>query len=208
MFDPLLLFAAIFIVNVIPAFMPPTWMLLSLFATLYGVPVIDLVVIGAFASTSGRYVLAKVSGPLGDRFLPGKQKKSIKYLKNFLSGEPWTITGFVSFLYSLSPLPSNTMFIVTGAARIPLPPVIGGFFIGRLISYAVLTSIAMNVVSAEHILNPLLNPAYLAMDVVGLVSAVALLLIDWKQFIYGTIEGEKKRRAEEGMREVFRGKGR
>jgi len=208
MFDPLLLFAAVFLINVIPAFMPPTWMLLSLFATLYGVPIADLVVIGAVASTSGRYVLAKASGPLGDRFLPRKQKKSIKYLKNFLSGEPWTTTGLVSFLYSLSPLPSNTMFIVTGAARISLLPVIGGFFIGRLISYAVLTSIAMNVVSAEHLLNPFLNPAYLVMDIIGLAAAVGLLLMDWKQLIHGTIEGEKKRRAEEGIREVFKGKGR
>jgi membrane protein YqaA with SNARE-associated domain len=208
MFDPLLLFGAVFLVNVIPAFMPPTWMLLSLFAALYGVPVLDLVVIGAVASTSGRYVLARASGPLGDRFLPRKQKKSIKYLKNFLSGEPWTTTGLVSFLYSLSPLPSNTMFIVTGAARISLVPVLGGFFIGRLISYAVLTSVAINVVSAESILNPLLNPAYLVMDIIGLAAAVGLLLIDWRHFIHGTIENEKKRRAEEGMREVFKGKGR
>ena len=208
MFDPLLLFGAIFLVNVIPAFMPPTWMLLSLFATLYGVPIADLVVIGAVASTSGRYVLAKASGPLGDRFLPRKQKKSFKYLKNFLNGEPWTTTGFVSFLYSLSPLPSNTMFIVTGAARISLVPVLGGFFIGRVISYAVLTSVAANVVSVEYILNPLLNPAYLVMDIVGLSAAVGLLLMDWRHLIHGTIEQEKKRRAEEGVREVFKGNGR
>jgi len=199
MFDPLLLFVVVLLVNVIPAFMPPTWAVLSLFAIAYGGPIAELVAVGAIASTLGRYVLARISGPLSDRFLPRKQKSSIKYLKGFLGGESWTVTSIISFVYSLSPLPSNTMFIVAGAARIALLPVLGGFFIGRLISYSILTALVASSISISQ----LLSPAYIVMDIIGLAAAVALLLLDWKVLIHGAIEHEKKRRAEEGVRRLF-----
>lgn len=200
MFDLLLIFVVVFLVNIIPAFMPPTWFVLAFFSAAYGTGVIELVLVGVFASTAGRYVLAKISGQATEHFLPRKQKSSVKYLKNFLAGEPWPMLSGITFVYSLSPLPSNVIFIVAGAARLPLLPVLGGFFAGRLISYSILTSLVVGVVS----INQLLSPEYLAVDMIGLAAAVALLLVDWRRLIKHTIENEKRRRAEEGIRNVFK----
>jgi hypothetical protein len=58
-FEPyIILFALVFLINVIPAFMPPTWMILSYASIRYGIPFIPTVCIGVVAATLGRYVLA------------------------------------------------------------------------------------------------------------------------------------------------------
>lgn len=200
MFNPLLLFVVVFVINAIPILMPPTWAVLSLFELTYGGSVVELVVVGAIAATLGGCVIAKVSGPICDRFLPRRQKRNIKYLKNFLRGEGWMVTSIISFIYSVSALPSNMIFIVAGATEIDLLPVLGGFLIGRLIAYAVLITVVSSAISVHH----LFGPIYIIMGIIGFMAAVLLLFLDWKSLIHGAVEHEKKRRAEAGVRQVFK----
>jgi membrane protein YqaA with SNARE-associated domain len=185
--------------NVVPAFMPPTFAVLSILAVTYGYPTLELVLVGAAASTIGRYVLARYTGPVADRYLPKKQKKGIKYLRNFLRGERGTLPFIISFLYSLSPLPSNALFIVAGAAHIQLRGILSGFIVGRLISYGVLVSL-----SRQLVVTSLVSVQYLIVDLIGAGLAIALLFVDWQGVIGNLVEREKKRRTEEGMRTLFR----
>lgn len=203
MFDYLIVFFSIIVINAIPAFMPPTWTVLFLLSFMFHIPIIELAIIGAAASSIGRYILAIYSGPLADRFLPKQQKKSVKYLKNFLSYEGSAMPFFVSFLYALGPLPSNVLFILVGAAHVELKSVLSGFCIGRLISYGVLVSISKELVKSVS-LAQLFSPGYLLLDALGLFVAVAILFMDWEKLIKKLIEREKTRRAELGVRELFK----
>jgi membrane protein YqaA with SNARE-associated domain len=193
MFNPWLLFAVVFVTNVIPVLMPPTWAVLSLFNLTYGGSIAELVILGAVASTLGGYALAKLSGPIIDSFLPRRQKRNIKYLKRFLSGEGWKVTSIISF-------PSNMMFIVVGATEISMLPVLVGFFVGRLISYAILITVVAGAISVHH----LFSPANIIIGIVGVAAAVVLLFLDWKSLIHGAVEHERKKRAEAGVRHVFK----
>jgi len=203
MLNYLAVFVIVAVVNAVPAFMPPTWTVLFVLSFLFNLPILELAIVGAVASSLGRFILASYSGPLADRFLPKRQKKSVKYLKNFISYESPAVPFLVSFLYALGPLPSNVLFILTGAAHIEIKSILGGFFIGRLISYGVLVSISKEIVKSVSV-SQLFTPGYIALDLIGLMIAVGILFMDWEKLIKKMIEREKSRRAELGMRELFK----
>ena len=57
------LFFVVFVLNVLPAFAPPTWMTLSFVGlAVPNVNVVALAVVGAAAATLGRIALAKLCG--------------------------------------------------------------------------------------------------------------------------------------------------
>ena len=124
----------VFLINLIPAFMPPTWMTLSFFYITNPQNIFLLVFIGVTASTAGRYCLAKGAGKFFQRFGTKKKKKQMKSLQKRLHGKPLHVFIF-TLLFSLSPLPSNALFIAVGATKTKLKLVVAGFFVGRTISY-------------------------------------------------------------------------
>lgn len=199
MFEYLIVFCIVFIANVLPIFGPPTWMILSVLAITYDLPLLEIVIVGAIASSLGRYVLAKYVGVLSERYLPKKQKKGIKHLRNFLSYESGFVPFIVSFVYALSPLPSNIIFIVAGAARLGILSIISGFFIGRLISYSIIVGVVKALVSTSN----LFSLAYILLDVIGIGLALGILFADWDKIIKHMIEKEKSRRAESAVKEMF-----
>src|SRR5690348_6256791 len=56
--------AVVFGVNLLPAFGPPTWAVLLLYRFNSDLAAAPLVLVGALAAASGRYVLARLSPPL------------------------------------------------------------------------------------------------------------------------------------------------
>jgi len=200
MFEWITVFVTVLVANLLPIFGPPTWMILSIFAVTYNLPVLEIVVLGAVASSLGRFVLASYVRPISDRYLPRKQKKSITSLRNFLKYEGGIVPFMVSFLYSLSPLPSNAIFIVAGAARLRMAMILAGFFTGRLISYGLIVSTAKALVTTSN----LFSPAYLLLDAVGIALALGIIFADWGKIIHNLIEREKRRRAETAVREVYK----
>ena len=59
--------AVVFAANVVPAFMPPTWAILTTFVVRLGLPLPALVLGGAVAAAAGRTVLALASRRFGTR---------------------------------------------------------------------------------------------------------------------------------------------
>src|SRR4051812_49174174 len=124
--------ALAFIVNLVPAFMPSTWIVLAFFYIRYDIPLIPLAVAGTLASGAGRLYLAKGSTGFRDRFLK-RHKSDIDELGAFLSEHPPWLAPFV-FLYALTPLPTNNLFIAAGLARVNIVPVLIGFLASRLLA--------------------------------------------------------------------------
>jgi hypothetical protein len=132
-----LLFAVVFILNVVPAFAPPTWMTLSFIGfTIPDVPVGTLALIGACAATLGRVTLAKLSRSIvRGRLLGERTRENIDAIKSGL--EQRRVVTFGMFLaYAFSPLPSNYLFIAYGLTTLRLALVALPFFVGRLASYS------------------------------------------------------------------------
>jgi len=78
-----LLFIVVFILNVIPAFAPPTWLTLSVigFSSPH-IPVVLLALTGAAAATLGRLVLAKLSRTIvRGRFLSEPIRENVNAVK-------------------------------------------------------------------------------------------------------------------------------
>ena len=132
-----LLFILVFILNVVPAFAPPTWITLSFlgFSMPHG-PIGALALIGATAATLGRVTLAKLSRAIvRGRFLDEPTRKNIGAIKDVL--EKRRVFAFGTFLaYAFSPLPSNYLFIAYGLTTLRLTLVAFPFFVGRLASYS------------------------------------------------------------------------
>jgi hypothetical protein len=132
-----LLFILVFILNVMPAFAPPTWITLSFLGlSMPHVPIGALALIGATAATLGRVTLAKLSRAIvRRRFLDEPTCKNIGAIKDVL--EKRRVFAFGTFLaYAFSPLPSNYLFIAYGLTTLRLTLVAFPFFVGRLASYS------------------------------------------------------------------------
>jgi membrane protein YqaA with SNARE-associated domain len=176
----LLAFAVVFGVNLLPAFGPPTWALLVFFRFRYGdIPIVGLIVGGALAAATGRFLLARAFREFG-RKLPERRTESLEVLGRVLGqSRGGVISSFIFF--AVAPVPSAQMFEAAGLARIGLAPLLGAFFVGRLVSYSVYVGAA----SAAHdsvaklFRRGFTSPEAIAVQLVALALLVAIVRIDW-----------------------------
>lgn len=128
----------IFIINVIPAFMPPTWILLSFIGfnfDLGNYTLAVLAVLAAVASSSGRAVLAIFSDKiLRNKFISEATRKNMDVLKENIIKRQNLTRGFFLF-YAFSPFPSGQLFLAYGLTDLKLKLAIIPFFLGRMSSY-------------------------------------------------------------------------
>ncbi|MBS7643606.1 hypothetical protein KEJ26_03375 [Candidatus Bathyarchaeota archaeon] len=180
-------FALVLILNVIPAFMPPTWMVLSLIYISFSrhFAPLPLALVGCTASTLGRFILSYV-GTASRGLMDERRKESLNRLRTTIDSKKGG--GFlVSFAVALSPLPSNAYFIAVGMMKYQVLEVFAGFMLGRLLLYWLainLTRVAS--LSLEELFR---NELYMVsiIDLIGIGSAILLAFIDWDKLI-----GEKR----------------
>src|SRR6516164_4935952 len=131
------LFIVIFVLNLLPAFAPPTWTAMSFIGlTVPDINFVSLAVIAATAASLGRITLAKLSRVIvRQRLLSEQTRLNIDAIKQGIEGRP--VMTFGTFLaYSFSPLPSNFLFIAYGLTTLSIAFLALPFFVGRLVSYA------------------------------------------------------------------------
>lgn len=188
MVDYVALVVYVFIVNVLPAFMPPTWVILAI--TKLKDPSADLIIltiVGAISSTAGRAVLSYYSS-FFRRFFSEELEKRAKDIKEFFEKKKNEL--FVgTFLYSLSPFPSNMIFIANGITKSDPKPIFAGFFIGRLISYYTLVAASSTIFSTAkaYLHSDIITGPFL--DGIGIIMGLSVVLIDWKK-----ITGKKNKK--------------
>lgn len=132
-----LVFLIVYLLNLIPAFAPPTWMVFSFIGFRYPrANVAVLAIVGAVAATLGRATLAKLARVVvRQRFMSRQARQSIDTIKDRLEGKR-KLTFGAFLLYAFSPLPSNYLFIAYGLTTMDLLLLAIPFFIGRSISYS------------------------------------------------------------------------
>jgi membrane protein YqaA with SNARE-associated domain len=188
--NTLALFAIIFVLNSLPAFAPPTWMVLS--AVGLSNPDANAwltALVAATAATAGRLVLAKLAFLLvRQRWLSARTKENIDLVKDRLERQRAMTFGAV-LAYTCSPLPSNSLFIAYGLTSLPLAPVAVAAFIGRFVTYSVWMVIAMDV-AHKIVLDQGSVMAYFggyfALTQVFLLALVVLFAkLDWRAWFAG-----------------------
>lgn len=130
--------ALIFVINVIPAFMPPTWILLTFVGFnfhLNNYALAVLAVLAAVASSSGRAVLTILSEKiLRNKIISEATRRNMDALKENIIKRKNLTRGFFLF-YAFSPFPSGQLFLAYGLTDLKLRLAIIPFFLGRMSSY-------------------------------------------------------------------------
>jgi uncharacterized membrane protein YdjX (TVP38/TMEM64 family) len=177
------IFLLVFILNVVPFFMPPTWIVLSTLYFLFPQQFdpLFLALTGAFASTFGRIILCRI-GVASRRLMGENRRKSMDRAGRALRSKKYG--GFIlSFLYALSPLPSNAFFLMMGTMKCHFFTIFLGFWLGRLISYAVTINVAhIAFRSLADVLASQLQ-AVVLVDSLAIVSVIVFAFIDWEILI-------------------------
>jgi hypothetical protein len=169
--------------NVVPFFMPPTWIVLStlffLFPQRFNPYLLALV--GAFASTLGRAVLCRIG--VASRGLMGEdRKRSMDRAGQALRSKKYG--GFaLTFLYALSPLPSNAYFLIIGTMRCYFFTIFLGFWLGRLISYSVTIRVARVAFSSLSGVLAGQVQAVVLVNALAILAMIVFAFIDWEKLI-------------------------
>lgn len=188
----LLVALAVFGINLLPAFAPPTWAVLVLFRLNTDLAAVPLVLVGAVAAAAGRFTLAVISRHFRSRLSP-KRVENLEAARDLFAGS--RAKGLAALgLFALSPIPSAQLFIAAGLLDVPLVPLTAAFFTGRLVSYSIYVSAAS---LADRSLGGVLrdaltSPLGIALQVLMLGGLVALVRVDWVK-VAGRLRGRTAR---------------
>lgn len=179
MFAYLILIAYIFGASLIPIFGPPSWVFLVYFKLKYNLNFGLALVLGAFATASGRYLLAWITR-WGRRFIPRRYLHNLESARDSLSQHKRSTWVLIS-LFLLSPLPSAQLFEAAGLMNIRLLPLAAVFFAGRLVTYTFYLSISTltlsNVNGAWRL--DLDSPLAIAAQLAGILTIILIANYHW-----------------------------
>ena len=169
-------------ISAAPILTPPTWMVIaSAYALDSSLSPLLLALVGASAATAGRMLLLKYSS-VGRRKMGERRKTSLQRLQNFLHRTRYGY--FVStFVFALTPLPSNMLFISYGLMNVKSLGIIAGFWTGRFVVYLIM------IYASGFVFQPLIEilgdnlTAVILTDVIGAAMTVAVLIVDWDKII-------------------------
>ncbi len=181
----LIVAAAIFGVNLLPAFGPPTWAVLVLFHLHGDFRVPLLILVGALSAASGRLLLAQATRRLA-RFLPRRQRENFEAAGELLERRRGRGAAVLA-LFALSPVPSAQLFEAAGLMTIRLLPLTAAFFIGRTVSYSLYVGGARalsNTDTGSVLLSSLTSPWGIALEVIMIAALVLLARVDWRKRLH------------------------
>jgi membrane protein YqaA with SNARE-associated domain len=179
-----LLLLVVFALNVLPAFAPPTWMVISYVGLRY--PDANpwlIALVAAVAATAGRLVLAHFARRIvASRWVGSQVRDNLEVVAAAVERRKTTsVLAFLAFAFS--PLPSNALFLAYGLTRAPLKLLVVPFFIGRFLSYA--GAFAGGTLLSRWFEPKVEGPAwwlyFLATQLLWLGLVYAFAKIDWRR---------------------------
>jgi uncharacterized membrane protein YdjX (TVP38/TMEM64 family) len=182
--DLIVMVAVVFAVNLLPAFGPPTWLVLAYFRIEQGSPIVALVILGGLAASAGRLVLALATRRLGRR-LPERRRAELEVLGQTLASHQAGFWASIAF-FALSPLPSAQMFEAAGLTpTVRLLPVTTAFFLGRLVSYSIYVAAASAARAQIRSVfsQGLGSPFAIALQLVSLGLVVGMVFTPWSRVL-------------------------
>lgn len=162
-------------INLLPAFGPPTWAVLVFFSLDSDLPTAPLIIGGALAAASGRFLLANGARRLRPRF-SAERRERLDRAEAVLSADRRRTAAGLG-LFALSPVPSGQLFVAAGLMTVPLLPLTAAFFAGRLVSYSIYLSAASIAERnlGDVVTDALTSPVGIGLQLAMLAALAALL---------------------------------
>jgi membrane protein YqaA with SNARE-associated domain len=176
--------AAVVGINLLPAFGPPTWAVLVLFAVNGDYAGPALVIVGAVAAAGGRLLLAHATRRLR-RFVPSRERENLAAAGAVLTARRGRSVAAL-MLFAVSPVPSAQLFEAAGLMTVRLLPLAAAFFVGRTVSYGLYVAGAHTVSGTDTgqvLISSLTSPTGVALQVAMLAGLVLLARVDWKRIL-------------------------
>lgn len=177
----LVLFAIVLAINLLPAFGPPTWAIIAIYAVKTDLILPILVLTGAMAAALGRFLLAVATRLLGARLLPESNLRNLSAARAALQQHRQHVILGLG-LFALSPLPSAQLFEAAGLTGVRLRGFTAAFFAGRIISYSIYAYTAHGIRTSslgEALKLGLKSPFGLIIQIGMIALLVALTRFDW-----------------------------
>jgi uncharacterized membrane protein YdjX (TVP38/TMEM64 family) len=181
------LFAIVIIIamNALPAFAPPTWLVLVFFLLNNHLNPVALVVLGVASATCGRAILAWYFRKFS-HLVPTRFSQNMEHAGTFLSSNQSKRLAILA-LFLISPISSAQLFEAAGMAKtVSLKPLLVAFAAGRTISYTAYVTGASVVAASsigEVIIHDLKSPWAIAAQIAMILALIGLGSIDWKKRI-------------------------
>lgn len=190
--EALLLFAAVYLLHLVPIFAPPTWMAIALIAL--NRPELNpflVAAVAASAATAGRLTLALAAKRIERRWMGAATRANVDFFGSMIARRRGARYGLLLF-YLYCPA-SNFLFIAHGLTRLPLAMIALPFLAGRLATYT-LWGMAAQTVAQQFRLNERDWSAYFGgyfifTQLLLLIALWLFMRIDWP-----TLFGERRLR--------------
>jgi hypothetical protein len=181
-------FGLIFVINLVPAFMPSSWMVMAFFYIQFDLPLLILTLGGAIVSGLGRLVLAKGSAWVKRRFMRPGEQNDLDELGAFLDERRHYLAP-TTFLYALTPLPTNSLFVAAGLAEVSLLWVLAGFWSARMIADTLFVWTSDRVFDdiGDVVGGPYGGWPGVFLQIVGVISIVVLYRLPWARWLRRTL---------------------
>jgi membrane protein YqaA with SNARE-associated domain len=174
---------SVLLVNIAPAFVPPTWTILVFALLKYHLFLPYVILCGVVSATLGRYVLSKYIHLFARLLFNHQQIENISYLGQRL-GKTQVANFVFTFLYSLTPLSTTALFVAAGIAHVKMNMVLFGFFLGRLVSYSLL---ALSAKALSNKMSALTMGGWNWENILTILLTVIVffvfVFIDWKTLL-------------------------
>lgn len=168
--------------NSLPAFAPPTWMILVFFLLNYELNPYAVVVLGVISATSGRAFLAWYFRKFA-HLVPTRFSKNMEYAGHYFQKSTTKRYSMLA-LFLVSPISSAQLFEAVGLMKtVSIKPFLLVFAFGRSFSYSTYVtgaSLAASSNFGDVIVHELRSPWAIGAQVVLILGLVALGNIDWK----------------------------
>jgi|tagenome__1003787_1003787.scaffolds.fasta_scaffold20950495_5 membrane protein YqaA with SNARE-associated domain len=179
-----LLFLIVFAIHLAPAFTPPTWPVIALYALNTQLPMPLLVVTAAAAAALGRYVLGWATNLFEHRF-PARLRNNLEAAGELIERRPANrAIGLALFVFA--PVPSAQLFEAAGLIGVRLWPCALAFFIGRLGYYSLYAFTARQLQASsllDDFRDQLTSPAGIALQLLVITGMILLMRVDWTRWL-------------------------
>jgi hypothetical protein len=167
----------LFFVNISPILMPPNWLILSSFYALDdSMDIVVLAIVGATASTAGRFVLKQLVSKFKNH--SKNNTSNLAVIGDYLNKKKY---GYVisSFVFAVTPLPDNILFVAYGLIKAKSIGMYVGFWFGKLLAFYVMLTISPAVlIPFTRLFEDRLVGILLA-DGLGIIAIIVFAAIDW-----------------------------
>jgi len=174
----------IYIINVIPVFMPPTWTILAFYYIKLHPPLLPAAIVGAVAATLGRITLYYIAKTRFRKFFPKNYLENYDSLGNFFrKRKKLSIPLFLT--YAFFPISSNYVYIAAGLAKIDIRLLAASFLLGRIFSYSFWIATSHIVINRidDVFSSRFSNIGVIILELLGLLIIIVIGKVNWKKIL-------------------------